>query len=62
MTQTNQMEAVEKELEQQLFRLIPDVPWSVKTQARMHHVNHLPPYTLSVDALAHSMRPLPRLG
>ena len=55
-------EAAEKELEQRLLRLIPDVPWSVKNQARMHHVNHLPPYTSSVDALAHFPETVTAIG
>ena len=55
-------EAVEKELEERLSRLIPDVPWSVKNQARMHHVNQLPPYTSSVDALAHFPETVTAIG
>nr|WP_026825507.1 nucleotidyltransferase family protein [Exiguobacterium marinum] len=46
-------ESIEKKLERTLYQLNPGVPWSVKNQARMHHVNHLPPYTSSTDALAH---------
>ncbi|MBR3062869.1 MAG: nucleotidyltransferase family protein [Exiguobacterium sp.] len=55
-------EAVEKQLEERLFRLIPEVPWSVKNQARMHHVNNLPPYASSVDALAHFPETVTAIG
>ncbi|HLS09088.1 nucleotidyltransferase family protein [Lentibacillus sp.] len=49
---TNLDESKEKKLEQQLRHLLPDVPWSVKNEARMHLRNDLPPYTSSVDAIA----------
>lgn len=39
-------------MEMQLKQLIPDVPWSVKNQARMHTVNNIPPYLSSVDAIS----------
>ena len=55
-------EAVEKELEQRLIHLTPNVPWSVKNQARMHHVNNLPPYASSVDALAHFPETVTAIG
>ena len=42
----------EKILENKLKSLMPDVPWSVKNQARMHVVNQIPPYTSSVDAIS----------
>nr|WP_251041114.1 nucleotidyltransferase family protein [Bacillus sp. ISL-45] len=45
-------EDYEKTLENQLKSLIPDVPWSVKNQARMHVVNQIPPYTSSEDAIS----------
>ncbi|WP_442600073.1 nucleotidyltransferase family protein [Neobacillus sp. D3-1R] len=45
-------EKIEKNLEDQLRSIIPDIPWSVKNEARMHIVNHLPPYTSSVDAIS----------
>jgi uncharacterized protein len=45
-------EEYEKELEKQLARLLPDIPWSVKNQARMHVVNQIPPYTSSEDAIS----------
>ena len=59
---TQSEESIEKELEQTLYQLNPDVPWSVKNQARMHHVNHLPPYTSSVDALAHFPETVTAIG
>lgn len=45
-------EDYEKELEKQLARLLPNIPWSVKNQARMHVVNQIPPYTSSEDAIS----------
>src|SRR5574342_868194 len=45
-------ELVEKKLEIRLGFLIPDIPWSVKNEARMHIRNNLLPYTSSVDAIS----------
>ncbi|ANY70261.1 hypothetical protein BBD42_30000 [Paenibacillus sp. BIHB 4019] len=45
-------EPIEKQLEQQLRSLRPEIPWSVKNQARMHVVSGLPPYSCSVDAIS----------
>ncbi|MBS8263893.1 hypothetical protein DYI25_05510 [Mesobacillus boroniphilus] len=45
-------EDYEKVLETKLKRLLPDIPWSVKNQARMHVVNQIPPYTSSEDAIS----------
>ncbi|SFF40857.1 hypothetical protein SAMN04487969_13516 [Paenibacillus algorifonticola] len=45
-------EHIEKQLEQQLRGLRPEIPWSVKNQARMHVVSGLPPYSCSVDAIS----------
>ncbi|WP_085522073.1 nucleotidyltransferase family protein [Tuberibacillus sp. Marseille-P3662] len=45
-------EAQEKTYEQQLKSIIPDIPWSVKNQARMHVLNNNPPYTSSIDAMS----------
>lgn len=45
-------EEYEKTLENKLRILMPDVPWSVKNQARMHVVNQIPPYTSSEDAIS----------
>ncbi|MGG4032486.1 nucleotidyltransferase family protein [Paenibacillus cisolokensis] len=41
-----------KQLEQKLKGMNPDIPWSVKNEARMHIVNNIPPYTSSVDAIS----------
>jgi uncharacterized protein len=45
-------EAVEKKLEDMLKRTHPQIPWSVKNEARMHIVNNLPPYSSSIDAIS----------
>lgn len=45
-------EGKEKELEAKLTELIPNIPWSVKNQARMHIRNNVSAYTSSVDAMA----------
>lgn len=50
---SNLDETVEKEYDRRLFQLMPDVPWSVKNQARMHLVNGDMPYESSIDALMH---------
>lgn len=49
---SNLQEKVEKDWEAKLRDLNPNVPWSVKNQARMHTVNQLPPYTSAVDAIS----------
>lgn len=49
---TNIDENVEKELENKLINIMPQIPWSVKNQARMHVINNLPPYTCSEDAIS----------
>ena len=49
---TNGDEGIEKRWEAKLRSLLPDVPWSVKNEARMHAVNQLPPYTSSADAIS----------
>lgn len=49
---TDISERKEKELERQLKIYDPTVPWSVKNQARMHHVNCVPPYRSSIDAIS----------
>lgn len=41
----------EKILEQQLLDDMPDVPWSVKNQARMHVRNRTEPYRSTEDAM-----------
>lgn len=50
--ENNLDEELEKEYEHQLSRIMPELPWSVKNQARMHEVNDLPPYRSSVDAIS----------
>ncbi|WP_051314861.1 nucleotidyltransferase family protein [Alteribacter aurantiacus] len=45
-------EMTEKKLEGKLRALLPDIPWSVKNEARMHIVNNIPPYTSSEDAIS----------
>jgi uncharacterized protein len=44
--------ATEKELENLLAKMMPDVPWSVKNQARMHHVNQMPAFRDTTHAIA----------
>ncbi|WP_091500157.1 nucleotidyltransferase family protein [Amphibacillus marinus] len=48
----NISEAAEKALEDALRRIISDVPWSVKNQARMHLKNNFPPYCSTEDAIS----------
>ena len=43
----------EKALESKLREIMPDQPWSVKNQARMHIKNKLSPYGSSFDGVAH---------
>ncbi|MFS0864747.1 nucleotidyltransferase family protein [Fredinandcohnia sp. 179-A 10B2 NHS] len=45
-------ESIEKSLEARLHSVMPDIPWSVKNEARMHVVNHIEPYFSSVDAVS----------
>jgi hypothetical protein len=45
-------EELEKRLDRILGSLDPNIPWSVKNQARMHTVNHVPPYTSSSDGMS----------
>jgi hypothetical protein len=45
-------ELEEKKLEEKLQSLIPNLPWSVKNEARMHIRNKMPPYSSSVDAIS----------
>jgi uncharacterized protein len=49
---TNIDENIEKELENKLKSIMPNIPWSVKNEARMHVINHLTPYTSSEDAIS----------
>ena len=43
----------EKALEYTLAAILPNEPWSVKNQARMHLKNGFPPYSSSYDGVAH---------
>jgi uncharacterized protein len=45
-------EEEEKKLEEKLNYLIPNIPWSVKNEARMHMKNNIPPYSSAVDAIS----------
>lgn len=49
---TNIDENYEKELENKLISIMPNIPWSVKNEARMHIINNLPPYDSSEDAIS----------
>lgn len=45
-------EMTEKKLEERLCEYRPNLPWSVKNQARMHEVNDVPPYISAVDGIS----------
>lgn len=49
---SNVNEDIEKRLEEQLLQIMPNLPWSVKNQARMHVLNDNPPYSSSTDAMS----------
>ncbi|GGK06087.1 hypothetical protein GCM10007063_30700 [Lentibacillus kapialis] len=49
---TNKNETEEKKLERKLNNIHPNVPWSVKNEARMHLANKIPSYSSSVDAIS----------
>jgi len=49
---SNKEESREKELERELQKIMPGVPWSVKNQARMNTVSNAAPYTSSEDGLS----------
>jgi uncharacterized protein len=59
---TNTNEAEEKNLENRLKSLMPEIPWSVKNQARMHVLNNMPPYTSSVDGISKFPETVTALG
>ena len=48
----NLKESTEKEWERKLKNISPNVPWSVKNQARMHVINNREPYSSSVDGIS----------
>ncbi|WP_396953940.1 nucleotidyltransferase family protein [Neobacillus niacini] len=58
----NTGEADEKILEGKLKALRPDIPWSVKNQARMHVINNLPPYSSAVDGISKFPETVTALG
>ncbi|MDR9854190.1 nucleotidyltransferase family protein [Paenibacillus sp. VCA1] len=58
----NPDEAVEKEHESKLFSIRPNVPWSVKNEARMHLLNRMPPFVSSVDAISNFTETATALG
>jgi len=49
----NSLEKYEQQYEQELTKYLPNEPWSVKNQARMHVVNNSEPYQSSIDGMAH---------
>ncbi|QUG41335.1 nucleotidyltransferase family protein [Psychrobacillus sp. INOP01] len=58
----NKEESEEKKWEDQLQCLLPNIPWSVKNQARMHKINSLPPYISSVDGIANFPETVTAIG
>lgn len=55
-------EIEEKKLEEKLRNIIPNLPWSVKNEARMHVVNEIPPYSSAVDAISKFPETVTALG
>lgn len=55
-------EAEEKRLEQILCRIIPNIPWSVKNEARMHLRNNIDPYHSADDAISKFPETVTALG
>ena len=49
---SNTDEQQEKQLEKQLKSINPELPWSVKNEARMHVINGIPPFSSSIDAIS----------
>ena len=45
-------EEVDKRIEGILIEKVPNIPWSVKNQARMHIQNQVQPYITAVDAIS----------
>nr|WP_263327038.1 nucleotidyltransferase family protein [Neobacillus sp. Marseille-Q6967] len=45
-------ELEDKKLEEMLKILMPNTPWSVKNEARMHIKSNMPPYSSSFDAIS----------
>ena len=42
----------EEKLKEQLQSLHPNIPWSVKNEARMHRKSNVAPYSSSIDAIS----------
>ncbi|RIJ63399.1 hypothetical protein D1606_15190 [Rummeliibacillus sp. POC4] len=40
-------------MEELLYKIAPEEPWSVKNLARMHKKNHVQPYKSTLDGSAH---------
>lgn len=59
---TNINEDEEKKLEGRLKNRLPNIPWSVKNQARMHKINNLPPYSSAVEGIANFPETVTALG
>ncbi len=59
---SNTDESEEKIMEDNLWNVLPDVPWSVKNEARMHLVNNVPAYTSSEDAISQFPETVTALG
>ncbi|TQR21012.1 nucleotidyltransferase family protein [Psychrobacillus vulpis] len=59
---TNTDENFEKKLEAKLREIIPNIPWSVKNQARMHIVNNLQPHSSAVVGIANFPETVTALG
>lgn len=58
----NKQEAEEKRLEKLLCNALPDIPWSVKNEARMHLRNNVAPYLHAEDAIAKFPETVTALG
>ncbi|WP_419961839.1 nucleotidyltransferase family protein [Psychrobacillus sp. BM2] len=58
----NKEESEEKKWEDQLQSLLPNIPWSVKNQARMHKINNLPSYISSMDGIANFPETVTAIG
>lgn len=58
----NKEKSEEKKWENQLHSLLPNIPWSVKNQARMHKINNLPSYISSVDGIANFPETVTAIG
>jgi hypothetical protein len=43
---------MEKKLEEMLKTLMPNIPWFVKNEARIHIKSNMPPYSSSIDAIS----------